>query len=143
MSLLDTVSIAMEAHLLSDSQATDEDNQSDSSSTTMSLPSAAFDDAPYTSDSNWSSPEKSRCRLPRERTYLMYWDLLGFLKDQDAEDYRQISLGSIITLTGTGPCSQATTAAEYLSRNWPSTGLILLEAFQSALQDDQGQSLGM
>ena len=70
----------------------------------------------------------------------MNWDLLGFLKNQDVEDYRQISLGSIITLTGAGSRSEATTAAEYLERNWPSTGLSLLEALQSAVQDRQGQS---
>lgn len=62
----------------------------------------------------------------------MDWDLLGFMKSQ-YPDVENAKLGSVITLSGAVLHAQATTCSEYAQQTWPSHGLGVVMAFQSAI----------
>lgn len=71
----------------------------------------------------------------------MEWDPRGFINSQypDSED---ANLGSVIILNRTVLHSQATTASEYAHRTWPSQGLKVLAAFESAIGSGEGRASG-
>jgi hypothetical protein len=60
------------------------------------------------------------------------WELKQFMKEQFGEACAR-PMGSVIALTGSALCAQATTVQEYLKRHWPYTGLVLLETLEKAL----------
>lgn len=58
------------------------------------------------------------------------WDIIGFMCSQYGE---MVPIGSIVTITGSALCTQATTCDDYVRSNWPVTGPFLLEVLQDAL----------
>ncbi|MCJ1405385.1 hypothetical protein MMC11_008613 [Xylographa trunciseda] len=72
-------------------------------------------------------------------TVQIQWDFLGFLREQFG-GYKEVALGSIVTLSGTAKLAQATTAGEYLEWNWPRTGPACLAALQQAAESPGLQS---
>ena len=71
----------------------------------------------------------------------MQWDLLAFMETQYV-DNKDVRLGSVITLSGTAQYAQATTCSEYAKYNWPSRGLRVIKAFQSAIDVRNSTSQG-
>jgi hypothetical protein len=67
--------------------------------------------------------------------FKIQWDLMKFMKEQFEEASRPI--GSVIALTGSALCAQATTVQEYLTRHWPNTGPILLGYLQRCLDPER------
>lgn len=66
----------------------------------------------------------------------VHWQLERFVGEQYGER-TGISLASIITLTGSAICAQATTVGEYLQRNWPKTCSILLPLLEKSHNGDR------
>ncbi|PQE07314.1 pfs domain protein [Rutstroemia sp. NJR-2017a WRK4] len=64
--------------------------------------------------------------------FVLNWNPAKFMKEQFPE-YRQKLIGSVIVLTGSAICAQATTVRDYLKRHWPDTGLQVLEILQKGL----------
>ena len=67
-------------------------------------------------------------------SFCVCWDLPHFLIEQygrGRKDY--FDLGSIITLTGSSTCTQATTCAQYICQTWPNSKLNILDLLQKAL----------
>lgn len=71
----------------------------------------------------------------------MDWDILAFMKSQ-YPDNDNANLGSVITLSGTVLSAQATTCSEYSQQNWPSQGLKVITAFQSAIDSREHKAQG-
>ena len=67
--------------------------------------------------------------------FLVHCDLLGFINRHYEGNMHLRTLGSVISLSGTTYQAQATTAEKYINQHWPSTGLMLLEALQSAINN--------
>ena len=72
----------------------------------------------------------------------MDWDLPGFMKSQYV-DSDNANLGSVITLSGTVQNAQATTCSEYARQTWPSQGLKVVKAFQSAVGSREHKAQGI
>jgi hypothetical protein len=72
----------------------------------------------------------------------MDWDLPKFMETQYNLD-DGVRLASVITISGSGLCSQAVTSCEYLSQNWSSLGYEMLEALQAALDSPELAAKGM
>jgi hypothetical protein len=68
-------------------------------------------------------------------TFHLRWSLAEFMKEQFCESPQKL-IGSVIALTGSATCAQATTVRDYLKRHWPDTGLLVLEILQKALDLD-------
>jgi hypothetical protein len=64
--------------------------------------------------------------------FTMNWDILGFMRTQYGEPHHDI--GSIVVLTGTTLCAQATTCAEYIRKTWPKSGPSFLESLTMFLR---------
>ena len=79
-------------------------------------------------------------RAPKA-SLLMPWDLLAFM-DTQYVDNKDAHLASVITLSGTAQYAQATTCSEYAEQNWPSRGLRVIQAFQSAVDNSKSTSQG-
>ena len=63
------------------------------------------------------------------------WDVSTFLKDQFCDpNFPNISLGPIVTISGSAQRAQATTCSQYIQQNWPAHGSRLLDTLQDALQ---------
>lgn len=60
------------------------------------------------------------------------WDVLDFIKNQFGE-IRNTPIGSVIALSGSAMCAQATTVQEYMEQHWPNTGAILLDSLNLLL----------
>jgi hypothetical protein len=54
--------------------------------------------------------------LPRA-IFSIHWDLRAFIREQ--YETQPISIGSIITLSGSAIAAQATTCQQYIEANWP------------------------
>lgn len=66
---------------------------------------------------------------------LPYWDLIGFLRDQEypVEDYHAI-VGQIITISGDNQFTQALSCKEYMEQIWPTTGADFVALLQCLVQ---------
>ncbi|TVY88680.1 hypothetical protein LAWI1_G006923 [Lachnellula willkommii] len=62
----------------------------------------------------------------------VWWDVLDFIKNQFGE-LRNTPIGSVIALSGSAMCAQATTVQEYMEQHWPNTGAILLDSLNLLL----------
>lgn len=65
------------------------------------------------------------------------WNLRKFLADKYPGE-KDLKLGDLITIAGTGSDAQALTCAEYVRQVWPSTGFETLSALQNAVGRDSG-----
>jgi hypothetical protein len=70
------------------------------------------------------------------------WDLTKFMTTQYGHG-SDVKLGSAITISGSALYCQALTAQDYLSQNWPTYGLQVLEMLQSALENKNFSAQGM
>jgi len=66
------------------------------------------------------------CKL----NYQLHWEVPKFLRSRFAPGQ---SLGDIMTTTGDSLNAQATTCRDYLYRQWPAGGYLVLEAMEKAL----------
>jgi len=67
------------------------------------------------------------------------WELLSFLKEHYPQE-QHVNIGSVITITESGPDTQALTCAEYMRQVWPVTGMETLNALQELLTIGVGNS---
>jgi hypothetical protein len=77
-----------------------------------------------------------------QATVNVYWAVEQFMELQYGES-TATPLGSVITLSGSALHAQAATCRDYLERNWPLTGQVLLKAMQSAMGDGLSRMHGM
>ena len=88
---------------------------------------------------------KVRRVIPRygtiEATLVIGWDPLDFMKTQYPDD-GNAKLGSVITLSGWVTCAQATTCSDYAQKTWPTQGLNVIMAFQSAISGHNHKAKG-
>ncbi|CAN9269120.1 unnamed protein product [Alternaria alternata] len=61
--------------------------------------------------------------------HLPWWSIENFMIDEYEEDYEEDipPFGSVVTLTGSSPCAQALTCADYVKMTWPHTGAFFLK----------------
>lgn len=76
----------------------------------------------------WAEPS-------RHVSFNVHWQLVKFVSEQ-YEEMRGTSLASVIALTGSAVCAQATTVGDYLQRNWPKTCSLLLPLVEKAQNGD-------
>ncbi|KAH8753476.1 hypothetical protein BGZ57DRAFT_964852 [Hyaloscypha finlandica] len=70
--------------------------------------------------------------------FTIYWDLRAFIRHQ--YEHVPISIGSIITLSGSAVAAQATTCQDYVHANWPIYGSRVLLALQEAFDSSDNVS---
>jgi hypothetical protein len=61
------------------------------------------------------------------------WDLLGFLKSKQGGKPRR--LDSLVVLTGSALCAEATACGVYMRRTWPETGDIFISTLRAAVEE--------
>ena len=66
-------------------------------------------------------------------SFEIHWDLVEFMRNQ-YDDYKNVFLSSVITITGTAIFAQATTCGQYVRQRWPLKGDAVLEVLQEALR---------
>ena len=78
-----------------------------------------------------------------EVDFIVHWQLLDFVQTEfDPSLGKEIDLGKVITLNGSGTNAQAITAAEYMTQQWPRSGAGLLKALQTAIVAKRFDSKG-
>lgn len=73
-----------------------------------------------------------------QASFLMSWNIHAFIEEQYPKE-RDVHLGSIVTITGSGIDAQAMTCSAYMRQVWPTTGLETLQALQEAISNDPGE----
>jgi hypothetical protein len=76
-------------------------------------------------------------------TFILKWDLIAFIREQEFETGSFGFLGKIITITGTNQDAQATTCLQYLNQTWHSYGTDILQLIESIVltsHESEGQS---
>ena len=58
------------------------------------------------------------------------------------DDYKNVVLSSVITITGTALFAQATTCGQYVQQSWPLKGDSVLEVLQLAVRKSNHSSAG-
>ena len=64
------------------------------------------------------------------------WDLAHFMKSQYVGNDKAM-LGSVITLTGSTLCAQATTCSDYVQKTWPRHGPKVISLLERAIYDSE------
>jgi hypothetical protein len=70
--------------------------------------------------------------------FSIHWDLRAFIREQ--YDNQPISIGSIITLSGSAIAAQATTCQQYIEANWPFNGSTVLNLLENASNSPENSS---
>jgi hypothetical protein len=70
--------------------------------------------------------------------FSIHWDLRAFIREQYENE--PISIGSIITLSGSAIVAQATTCQHYLEANWPFYGSTVLHLLEKAFKSPDNAS---
>lgn len=70
--------------------------------------------------------------------YVLKWDLLAFIKDQQYDTSIDGFLARIIVLAGTSTNAQATTCEQYVNYIWPTFGLSILRLVESTIRATPG-----
>ncbi|KAL3252159.1 hypothetical protein ABHI18_010239 [Aspergillus niger] len=70
--------------------------------------------------------------------YLLKWDPVSFIAEQEYDISKEGFLGKIITITGTSQDAQAMTCLQYLHQTWHSYGANILQLVEAALVDERG-----
>lgn len=78
----------------------------------------------------------SRQKAPHlcDMTFLVGWNPMDFLQDQEYEESPEQALERAITITGTGRNAQALTTAQYLRQTWPMVGEDVLEVVKHVVK---------
>ncbi|KAI9663001.1 MAG: hypothetical protein M1821_008048 [Bathelium mastoideum] len=79
----------------------------------------------------------SRHRVPEpcHATFVIYWDLLGFLQEQEYEYQLGDSLQAAVVLIGDATNGQACTCAQYVRQTWPITGQCTIKLLSDLVTD--------
>jgi hypothetical protein len=67
-------------------------------------------------------------------TYILDWDLVSFLEDQEYKEDNAEALPLAITLTGSREAAQALTCSQYLHQTWPASAGEMLNLLQALLK---------
>jgi nucleoside phosphorylase len=89
-----------------------------------------------------SSPRISR-RNPADVfdvSFVIDWDPMAFLREQEYTEKPEIAIERAITLTGSTASAQALTCGQYLRQTWPSTGETILGLIKSLVSDENKAS---
>lgn len=70
--------------------------------------------------------------------FSIHWDLRAFIREQYENE--PVSIGSIITLSGSAIAAQATTCKHYIEANWPFYGSRVLHLLEKALKSPDNAS---
>jgi hypothetical protein len=65
---------------------------------------------------------RKKCPLSNKMTFILYWDPLGFLKNQKYDRESAFAIESALTVTGDAYNAQAVTCGQYLRQTWPTNG---------------------
>lgn len=90
------------------------------------------------------SPKVSRKATPQRFhvTFVVEWDPVAFIKEQEYSEAPDNALANAIVLTGSTAMAQASTCAGYLRQTWPSSGIQVLRLIQDLVKKDpSGASL--
>lgn len=71
--------------------------------------------------------------------FLIDWDPISFLREQQYQGSLHETIEKVITLTGSTKNAQALTTLEYLRQTWPTTGEHILQLVKDVLREPQGQ----
>ena len=88
------------------------------------------------------SPKISR-KTPVEvygMTFLIDWDLIAFLKEQEYQEQPNHALESAIIITGGTTDAQTLTCAQYLHQTWPLSGEHILRLLKDLVNSTSGYS---
>jgi hypothetical protein len=69
-----------------------------------------------------SLPHEVKSTEAHKVTFVIEWDPLAFVKEQEYREEPDEAIEKAITLTGSAKDAQALTCAQYLCQTWPSTG---------------------
>ncbi|KAI0903789.1 hypothetical protein F4823DRAFT_253636 [Ustulina deusta] len=78
--------------------------------------------------SRWKSPEEVHA------IFILHWDVIGFLRQQDYDIPYSEAIANAVTLTGTHTHAQALTCRQYMAQMWPLTGVQTLKLIQETLK---------
>lgn len=70
--------------------------------------------------------------------FILNWDPLSFVKEQEYDTSRDGFIGNIITITGSSQDAQAMTALQYLHQTWHSYGANILQLVEATLLNNPG-----
>ncbi len=71
-------------------------------------------------------------------TFVIEWDPLAFIKEQDYKDKPDNTIKIAITLTESTKDTQALTYAQYLYQTWPSAGEYTIRLIKHMIRGDPG-----
>jgi hypothetical protein len=74
-------------------------------------------------------------------TYILDWDLVSFLEDQEYSEGNSEALPLVITLTGTREAAQALTCSQYIHQAWSSSAGEMLKLLQALLKTKFGEKV--
>ena len=91
-------------------------------------------------DSLPSSRTVSRYEYPNiyQTTFMLKWDPMAFLREQEYDQGPDDLMGKIITITGSRKDAQAMTCLQYLHQTWQSYGSYLLQLIEATLFSELG-----
>jgi hypothetical protein len=91
-------------------------------------------------DSLPSSRIVSRYDQPRiyQATFILNWDPIAFVREQEYDQSKPGFIGKIITVTGSSHDAQAMTSLQYLHQTWHSYGASILQLVEATLLNEPG-----
>ncbi|KAF2187664.1 hypothetical protein K469DRAFT_104019 [Zopfia rhizophila CBS 207.26] len=75
-----------------------------------------------------------------DMTFIVDWNPLAFLQEQEYDEKPEVAFERAITLTGTGSDAQALTTAQYLSQTWPLVGDEMLSPLKRVVRCGSGST---
>lgn len=75
---------------------------------------------------------------PAKVLFTFDWSITNFMRSQYGADTP--SIRSVVVLTGSALCAQATTCGEYVTKTWPNSGSFILGALEDVLLKQSGSS---
>jgi hypothetical protein len=67
-------------------------------------------------------------------TFVLRWNPLAFINQQEYKEEQDEAIGRAITLTGSAGDAQALTCAQYLSQTWPSSGSHIIQLLKDVVR---------
>lgn len=91
-------------------------------------------------DSLPSSRTVSRYDQPRiyQAKFILKWDPMAFVKEQEYDKGKDGFIGNIITITGSSQDAQAMTCLQYLHQTWHFYGANILQLVEATLLNEPG-----
>lgn len=76
-----------------------------------------------------------------DMTFIVDWNPLAFLQEQEYDEKLEEAFERAITLTGTGSDAQALTTAQYLNQTWPLVGDEILSILKHVVRCGSGSTI--